>query len=163
MARKITFMHNQQAHHLDVAKQLTGSEGFMSDARAIAAYLPGDTGMDLLAVAVFECFRGGRAELHLGCAPGKRLTPEIITTVSTLAFHPKFFDLHTLMCRVPAENVHAICTLLKIGFQIEYRDRGSLAGDADGIVLSLSRAMVLAAAGPADDDHRADLAPAEQE
>ncbi|TJZ85836.1 hypothetical protein [Paracoccus hibiscisoli] len=163
MATKITFMTNQQAHHLEVAKQLTGSDGFMSDARAIAAYLPGDTGMDLLAVAVFECFRGGRAELHLGCAPGKRLTPEIITTVSTLAFHPKFFGVDTLVCRVPTQNVNAICTLLKIGFEVEYRDRSSVVGGGDGIVLSLSKETVLASAGPVDEDYRAQMAPVEQE
>ena len=160
---KITFISNQQAHHVEIAKQLTGSEGFMHDARAIAAYLPGGTAMDLLCVAVFECFRGGRADLHLGCAPGKRLTPEVITTVSTLAFHPRFFGLDELRCRVPVENVNAICTLLKIGFQIEYRDRASVVGGGDAIVLSLSRETVLASAGPREENSRPDEGAAAQE
>lgn len=158
MGQKITFISNQQAHHLEVAKQLTASDGFMADAKAIAAYLPGETGMDLLAVAVFECFRGGRAELHLGCPDGRHLTPEIITTISTVAFHPRFFGLDTLIARVPVQNVRAICTLLKIGFQIEYRDRSSVAGGGDGIVLSLSKQAVLASAGPRDEDYRSQMA-----
>lgn len=153
MGKKITFISNQQEHHLEVARQITGSDGFMQDARAIAAYLPGDSGMDLLAVAVFECFRGGRAELHFGCPEARRLTPEVVTTVSTVAFHPKFFGLDTLICRVPVQNVNAICTLMKIGFQIEYRDRASVSGGGDGIVLSLSKETVLASAGPRDNDY----------
>lgn len=154
MGQKITFISNQQNHHLEVAKHLTASDGFMQDAKAIAAYLPGETGMDLLAVAVFECFRGGRAELHFGCPEGKRITPEIVTTVATIAFHPKFFGLDRLVARVATWNVNAICILLKIGFQIEYRDRSSVAGGGDGIVLSLSRETVLASAGPRDEDYR---------
>ncbi|WP_103173771.1 hypothetical protein [Paracoccus sp. SY] len=163
MGRKITFISNQQNHHLEVAKQLTGSDGFMSDARAVAAYLPGKAGMDLLAVAVFECFRGGRAELHLGCPAGKKLTAEIITTLSILAFHPKFFGLETLVARVPVQNVNAICTLLKIGFQVEYRDRSSVVGGGDGIVLSLSKETVLASAGPRDEDYRPQMGESAQE
>ncbi|MCG6112863.1 MAG: hypothetical protein MEQ74_11865 [Paracoccus sp.] len=163
MATKVTFMTNQQAHHLEVAKQLTGAQGFMDDAKAIAAYLPGDTGMDLLAVAVFECFRGTRAELHLGCPNGKRLTPDIITALATLAFHPAYFGLDKVTCWVPVSNTNAICILVKIGFQIEYRDRSSVEGEDDGIVLSLSKQTVLAPAGPRDENTRLKQAETAQE
>lgn len=153
MTSKTTFFTNQQAHHLNVAAKLTNSEGFMADAVAVAAYRSTDTGMDMQAVAVFECFRGSRAEMHFGCTDGHRLTPELITTIVTLAFHPKYFGLDRLMTRVPARHVHAICTLLKIGFQIEHVDRGSLHDGSDGVVLSLNKTAVLEGAAHPSTNH----------
>lgn len=156
---KITFVTERQSSHLKSALKLTGSDGFMADAVAIAAYRSDEDGdlSDLLNVAVFESFRGGRAELHLGTAENHRLTIEIIQALTFLAFHPRHFNLERLIARVPTGNVNAICTLLKIGFQIEYRDRASVAGGGDGIVLSLSRDDALAAAGPSDSDYRSQM------
>lgn len=145
-----TFVTANQKAHLQAALALTGSQGFMEDARAVAAYKPGHDGeaSEIRAVFVFEAFRGGRAELHFGMADGNPLTPELVQVVMSLAFAPKFFDLHRLLCRVPVKNVRAICALLKIGFQIEYRDRASVVGGGDAIMLSLDRDTVLASAAP---------------
>lgn len=161
---KITFVTERQSSHLKSALKLTGSDGFMSDAVAIAAYRTGEDGelSDLQTVAVFESFRGGRAELHVGNAEGRRMTAEVISALTYLAFHPKHFDLERLIARIPTDNVNAICTLLKIGFQIEYRDRASVAGGGDGIVLSLSRDDALAAAGPSDDQYRSQMSGAQE-
>ncbi|MDB6179007.1 hypothetical protein PAF17_16060 [Paracoccus sp. Z330] len=156
---KIIYSTEMQKNHLKAAEELTGSDGFMKDAVSIAAYRADDKGKpgDLLCVAVFESFRGGRAEFHLGMSGGKNMNLEIIQALTYISFHPRHFDLDCLLARIPVENVNAICTLLKIGFQIEYRDRGSVAGGGDGIVLSLLRDNVLAAAGPSDKDYRSQM------
>lgn len=153
---KITFVTERQSTHLKSALALTGSAGFMSDAIAIAAYRTADDESlsNLLNVAVFECFRGGRAELHVGTSDGHRMSLEVIQALTFIAFHPRHLNLEHLVARIPCWNVNAICTLLKIGFQIEYRDRASVVGGGDGIVLSLARADALASAGPAEqNDH----------
>ncbi|TNE66844.1 MAG: N-acetyltransferase [Rhodobacteraceae bacterium] len=141
------FVTNNQKAHLAAALELTGSKGFMEDARAVAAYKPGAEGdVDkITSVAVFECFRGGRAELHFGMADGLPLTKELVTATVYLAFHPKAFDLDRLLVRVPCHNTRALIALIKIGFQIEYRDRASLVDGADGIVMSLDRETVIKA------------------
>lgn len=142
-----TFVTDRQEQLLQVALEVTGSEGFMSDARAIGAYHgdPNGPEADLFAVAVFECFRGGRAELHFGMVNGDPLTQELVQMVIMVAFGPRLFDLSRLICRVPEANTRAIIALLKIGFRIEYRDRASVIGGADGIVLSLDRDAILQA------------------
>lgn len=149
----VVFATDRQKEHLEAALSLTGSQGFMEDARAVAAYRPGKDGEPekLAGVAVFECFRGSRAELHVGLTPGAAMTREILTALVMVAFHPRAFDLERLVARVPHWNVNAICNLLKAGFQFEYRDRFSTVGGEDGIVLSLERDKILedmAAAGP---------------
>lgn len=142
---KTVFITDNQKAHLHAALALTGSAGFMSDARAVAAYKPGHDGdaSQIVAVAVFECFRGGRAELHFGMADGAPLTVELVQAVILIAFHPKAFNLDRLVCRVPVGNVRSISALLKIGFQIEYRDRASVTGGGDAIVLSFDRATAI--------------------
>lgn len=136
----VVFQTNRQKEHLEAALALTGSQGFMQDARAVAAYRKKEDGTDALAgVAVFECFRAGRAEVHFGMKPGQMLTNDILTAVITIAFHPKAFNLERMVARIPHWNVNALCNVLKIGFQFEYRDRFSVVGGEDGVVLSLDR------------------------
>lgn len=153
-----------QKKHLEAAKRLTGSEGFLEDARAVAIYRDGHQGdaKHLAAVAVFEAFRGGRAELHFGAEDGHPLSREWIVAMVTIAFHPKTFNLSRLIARVPDWNVSAMVILLKLGFEFEYRDRASTAGNDDGIVFSISRDKIneQATAGPTLDTHAGD-APAE--
>lgn len=154
---KTTYVTINQKDHLQAALSLTGSNGFMEDARAVAAYAPGDEGEagHMKAVAVFECFRGRRAELHIGCAPGHQLTLEFIQALVLMAFHPKTFNLERLMVRIPHWNVTALCAALKVGFQFEYRDRYSVMGGEDGIVMSLDRDSIIemkAPAGPETDE-----------
>lgn len=154
-----TFVTANQKAHLQAALALTGSDGFMEDARAVAAYRPGHDGEadQIRAAFVFECFRGGRAELHFGMADGAPLTQDLVQAVIMIAFTPKFFNLDRLMCRVPAYNARALIALIKIGFQMEYRDRASVTGGADAIMLSLDRTTILEApAEPSDDDYLPD-------
>lgn len=149
---KTTFVTVNQKEHLQTALRLTGSAGFMEDARAVAAYAPGEEGEagSMIAVAVFECFRNGRAEMHIGTAPGRSLSLEIVQALVLMAFHPKTFNLERLMARIPHWNVTSQCAALKVGFQFEYRDRYSVVGEEDGIVMSLERDSILdkATAGP---------------
>lgn len=145
-----TFVTDQQSKHLKAALHLTGSQGFMEDARAVAVYRPGAEGdaEEIAAVAVYEAFRGTRAEMHLGTAPGHRITIESLQGLIFMAFHPKVFNLERVLARVPVGNVNMIATLVKMGCQIEYRDRASVAGGGDAIVFSLDRETVLASAAP---------------
>lgn len=145
-----TFVTEKQSQHLKVALELTGSRGFMEDARAVAMYRQGKEGNaeEITAVAVFECFRGGRAEMHLGTAPGHRITLETLQGLVMMCFHPKIFNLDRVLARCPTENRNMIATLVKMGCEIEYRDRASVAGGGDAIVLSLDRDTVLASAAP---------------
>lgn len=144
---KTTFSREKQDELLQAGLDATGSDGFMKDAYAIGAYRPDPTTgePDLFAVAVFECFRGGRAELHFGMFHAEALTLELVQMVVLVAFQPRYFNLDRLICRVPIDNTRALCALLKIGFQIEYRDRASVEGGKDGIVLSLDRTTILQA------------------
>ncbi|MDP0928503.1 GNAT family protein [Paracoccus onubensis] len=155
---KTTYVTVNQKDHLKAALRLTGSKGFMEDARAVAAYAPGAEGEadSMKAVAVFECFRGGRAELHLGCTPGNQLTLEFIQALVLMAFHPKTFNLDRVMARIPFWNATAQIAALKVGFQFEYRDRYSVIGGEDGIVMSLDRSSIIeqqATAGPHADEN----------
>lgn len=156
---KTTFVTVNQKDHLKAALRLTGSRGFMEDARAVAAYEPGEEGDagKMIAVAVFECFRNGRAEMHIGTAPGRVLSLEIVQALVLMAFHPKTFNLDRLMARIPLWNVTAQCAALKVGFQFEYRDRYSVVGGEDGIVMSLERDSILDkdTAGPTQTDEPA--------
>lgn len=141
------FVTTSQKDILETAKILTESPGFMEDARAIAAYQHGFEGNPeyLKGIIVFEAFRpNGSAEFHFGMAFGRPLALEIIQMGVTVAFHPKLFNLDTVVTKTPAANPRAICTLLKIGFQIQHRERGALADGGDVIVSTLSRADVLA-------------------
>lgn len=148
-----------QKKHLEAAKRLTGSEGFLEDARAVAIYRDGHEGdaKHLSAVAVFEGFRGGRTELHFGAEDGHPLSREWIIAMVTIAFHPKTFNLSRLLVRVPDWNTAVQCMLLKLGFEFEYRDRASTAGGDDGIVFSVTREKLSdrAAAGPNSEFHAA--------
>ena len=146
------FVLNNNAEHLNAALDLTGSLGFMGDARAVGIYRhdsDGGTGK-LAAVVVFECFRGGRAELHFGNTEGHRLTLNTLQGIILLAFHPKAFNLDRLLARVPVWNSDAIAALVRMGFEMEYRDRASVGHGADAIVLSLDRDALIrkAPAGP---------------
>lgn len=145
-----TFVTEKQSKHLKAALELTGSLGFMEDARAVAMYRTGKEGdeEEITAIAVYESFRGNRAEMHLGTAPGHRLTLEMLQGLVTLCFHPRWFNLDRVLARVPTENRNMIATLVKMGCEIEYRDRASVAGGGDAIVLSLDREEVLASAAP---------------
>lgn len=141
------FVTTSQKDILETAKILTESPGFMEDARAIAAYQDGFEGNPdyIKAVIVFEGFRPNRsAEMHFGMAFGKAITLEIIQMGVTVAFHPKLFNLDRVVAKVPVGNVFAICTLLKLGFQIEYRERQALADGGDVIVLAMTRETVIA-------------------
>lgn len=143
------FSTAEQKKHLEAAKRLTGSEGFLEDAKAVAIYRDGQEAdvRNLAAVAVFEGFRGGRAELHFGAEEGSPLSREWIVAMVTIAFHPKTFNLSRLLVRVPDWNVGAMVILLKLGFEFEYRDRVSTAGGDDGIVLSITRQKIADRAG----------------
>ena len=146
------FVLNNNAEHLNAALDLTGSLGFMGDARAVGIYRhdsDGGTGK-LAAVVVFECFRGGRADLHFGNTEGHRLTLNTLQGIIMLAFHPKAFNLDRLLARVPVWNSDAIAALVRMGFEMEYRDRASVGHGADAIVLSLDRDALIrkAPAGP---------------
>lgn len=145
------FVTSQQAKHLETALDLTGSLGFMDDAKAIGIYRTenGDGPDTLAAVAVLECFRGGRAELHFGNAEGHRLTLDTIHGIIAMAFYPRGFNLSRLMARIPVWNTMALSALIRIGFEIEYRDRAFTGMGGDAIVLSLDReAIIKASAEP---------------
>lgn len=147
---KTVFRTTDQKSHLAAALAMTHSEGFMEDAIAIAAYRPGGEGdaEELAAVAVFECIRGRRADLHFGMPRPMGLSVDLIQAVVGIAFHPKHLNLDRLFMRVPEANTHALVALIKIGCSFEYRERASLARGQDAIVLSLDRSRIAGSAGP---------------
>lgn len=140
---KMFFASDRQDDHLKEGLRLTRSEGFLSDAVAIAAYSDEGSKRELRCVAVFEAVRGGRADLHFGLTDTSRLTPDIITAISTIAFHPRHMDLNRLMARIPADRPDVLAIAIKIGFRFEYVDRGALVDGADAVVMSLDRAVIL--------------------
>lgn len=155
------FVTASQQEILAAAKDLTNSPGFMEDARAIAAYQDGFEGNPeyLKAIVVFEAFRPGgdgqpnrSAEFHFGMAWGRPLSLDIIQMTITTAFHPKLFNLDRLITKTPVGNVRAICNLLKVGFQIQHRERAALADGGDVIVSVLTREDVLSQVRKSDDD-----------
>lgn len=155
---KTVFRTNDQKSHLAAALQMTSSEGFMEDAIAIAAYRPGGEGdaEELAAIAVFECIRGNRADLHFGMPKPMGLSMELIHAVVGIAFHPKHLNLERLFMRVPDGRTHALVALIKIGCSFEYRERSSLAGGQDAIVLSLDRSRITGSAGPTNHEESPD-------
>ena len=152
MSKETIFVTENAEAHIEAAKLFTKSEGFMADAVAIGAYRQREDASvrDLVGVAVFEGFRGGEAELHFGMAPGNRLSRDLLLAVNFVAFHEKALGLSRIRVHIPSSNVEALCAALRVGFQIEYRQRASFGGAMDAIILTLSRADVLAALEPAE-------------
>lgn len=141
-----TFVTDQQKKHLEIALKLTNSRGFMDDAVALAAYRPGREGEaeQIVSVAVFECIRGGQAELHFGTTDGRPMSLEMVQGAVAMAFHARLLNLSRVVTKTPIWHTNAICALLKCGFQIEHRERNCLADGGDAIVSSLDRAAIRA-------------------
>lgn len=162
---KTTFATHSQKAHLEKARELTGSTGFMPDAIALAAYQPGNEGdaRDLVAVTVFECIRGGRADVHFGMKRKGALSLDLIQAALMLAFDAKLLNLDRVYARTAPRNTAAQVSLIKVGFEFEHRERASLASGEDAIVFSLDRAAIMAAAGPSDDDYLPQMGSVPQE
>lgn len=140
------FVTISQKALLDQALRLTNSHAFMADAVAIAAYQDGFDGQAdyLKSIMVFEAFRPNRsAEFHFGMAFNAKVSLDVIRMGVTVAFHPKMFNLERIITKTPVENVNAICSLLKSGFEIQYRENNALANGGDVLVSALTRESVL--------------------
>lgn len=124
-----------QANLIELAMALTNSGGFSADAKAFGFRYGAD--LPILGVAVFDDFRGDQCGLHIGMVDGKRLTRDILEGLVLLCFHKRGLGMRRLWVKVANSNRHAICTAVKMGFEVEYRERGGFMGVEDAIVLSL--------------------------
>lgn len=129
-----TLTKTNQDALLEAAATLTSSEGWFKDAVAFAAMK--EEGAEPCAIGVFQNFAGRSAEFHFSTI-GTRLHKKLLEAYLTLSFHPKMLGLGRLFAHIPASNVAAQRAALSVGFQFEYRKRGSAAGGEDAIVLSL--------------------------
>ena len=63
-----------------------------------------------------------------------------------LSSYPKAFNLDRLLARIPGWNTMSLSALIRIGFEVEYRDRASTGQGSDAIVLSLDREAIISKA-----------------
>lgn len=119
---------------LEAALTLTGSKGWFADAVAFAAKPSPDA--EPVAIAVFQNFAGGGADVHFATI-GTRLHKNLLEAFLTLAFAPRMLGIKRLFSHVAASNIPGQRASLGVGFQFEYRKRGSAAGGEDAIVFML--------------------------
>jgi len=129
------FTKANQAELLERAKSLTNCAGWAPDAVAFAAREKGEE--DIRAVAVFEYFNGGDADIHFATI-GQRMGPRLVDAYLKLAFHPNFMALNRVFAPIAASNIVAQRVALAAGFQFEFRKRGGAAGGEDAIVMSIT-------------------------
>ena len=131
----LTLTKANQEQLLEAAMQLTDSTGWKHDAVAFAARRDGVD--HPCAIAVFQDFAGGEAEMHYATT-APHMTRDVVDAFKTLAFHPRFLGLRKLWIPIAASNKKAQRTALGAGFDFEYRKRGGKAGGEDAIVLSIA-------------------------
>lgn len=136
-----------QEQLLTDALRLTQSDGWKADAVAFSARRHGAA--EPCAIAVFQDFAGGEAEMHYATT-APHMTRDVIEAFKTLAFHPRFLGLKKLWIPVAASNKAAQRAALGAGFDFEFRKRGGAAGGEDAILLSMTppAAGQAAAMGP---------------
>ncbi len=133
----IHFTDADKAGLLALAVEATGSEGFMADARPLAAFDQG-TG-DLLAIVVFQNLTTISAEIHfVGIVrgwPSRRL----LTGLYRIAFDR--MGVRYLRAPIPEWNVPAQVLAIKSGFRWAGRVPGGALGASDAITFSMDRSQ----------------------
>jgi RimJ/RimL family protein N-acetyltransferase len=129
------------------AMSLTRSTGWKDDAVAFAARRDGAE--NPCAIAVFQDFTGGEAEMHYATT-APHMTRDVVDAFKAIAFHPRFLGLRKLWIPVAASNKAAQRAALGAGFDFEYRKRGGMPWGEDAIILALTpdEAGMAAAMGP---------------
>lgn len=132
------FTRRNQDGLKSMALEPTGSTSWMQDAIAFGACH--ESQGEIVAVAVFQNFRGNEADFHFAMIGGKRIGAETVKAMLTLAFSPRMFDLSRLWGHIAASNATAQVAAIKAGASFEYRIRAGTEGDDDVIVMSMLRA-----------------------
>ncbi|MDO8983013.1 GNAT family N-acetyltransferase [Cypionkella sp.] len=148
------FTRKDQDKLKQIALAPTGSTGWRDDAVAFGASREQD-GVPV-AVAVFQAFTGREAEFHIAMLDGARMQPAIVASMLTMSFSPRGLNLDRLWCQIAVDNPTAQVAAIKVGFQIEYRKRGGIAGGKDAIVFSMARTGTGQAAAKHPNDEDAD-------
>lgn len=148
------FTRRNQDHLKQIALAPTGSTGWRDDAIAFGASREPDA--EPIGVAVFQAFTGHEAEFHIAMLNGARMQPAIVAAMITMSFSKRGLGLDRLWCQIAEDNPTAQVAAIKVGFQIEYRKRGGIAGGKDAIVFSMVRAGTDQAAAKHPNDEDAD-------
>ena len=127
----LSFSRASQERLLAIVAPGTGSDGFMNDAHAFAAY---DDEV-LRSCAVFQNITTRGAELHFW-ADGP-LTRDMLTGFYAYAFGVKGY--RCLRAPIAAWNTRAIVTALKSGFQIAGIIGGGAIDGSDAIILTMTK------------------------
>ena len=147
----VHFTTRDQDLHLGVAATLTNSKGWMADAHAIAAYSqPVKSGVyvspdALIGIMVFQNRTTTSADMHIGLMDGHRLTKGFLTSLLTIAFHPRMCGYDKLLCYIPEINRFAQGNAVHLGFDFEARIRGGSADGGDAILMTMTRQRALPA------------------
>jgi len=124
---------------LAAALALTKSVRWAEDAIAFAAYLNDEK--EARAIGVFQNFAAGTAEIHFSMI-GRPLTKKLLEAYMYVAFHRNGLRLNHLFATIDAANIRAQRAALGVGFQLEYRNRGTGPDGEDMVILSLKPDMV---------------------
>lgn len=127
------FTTRDQAGHLDLAREATGSEGFLPDAKTLAAY-DAETN-DLVVIVVFENETTIASTIHFAAIQENWATQRLLRALFTYAF--KFKASRRLRAMIPRWNIKTHIMALKSGFMIDGILRAGAADGSDAIVMSL--------------------------
>lgn len=123
-----------QADLLALAAAATETAGWKNDAVAFAIRL--DDEPEIKAIGVFEDFAGREATFSFAMMrPGHGMTRGLIDALLKLAFHQRALRLDRVWIQTAADNTPAMLAVIKLGAGIEYRKRGAIRRNMDGVTI----------------------------
>lgn len=137
----LLFTRADKEAHLEAARMLTQSGGWMDDAYTLAAYDKGEEGEPyiLRAIVVFQNINAQGCEIHFaGCKKGWATRP-LLTSLFRFAFSPMLANHKMLRGFISENNTEALVGAIKSGFRFDGRLRNGAVDGSDAIILTMTR------------------------
>ena len=132
------FTVDRQAELIAWAAPRIGAEHLPSDTVAFGLL---DEDKSILAVGLLNHFHDRGAWIHFAAEPGTAwATPDALTALFFMAFGSRelrAYELGRVTARVAASNTRALAFALKLGFQLEGRERAAALDGDDVIILGM--------------------------
>ena len=135
----LIFTKADQEKHLELARAMTGSEGWRDDAMAFAAYDARGEREELLAIVVFQNIDKTGADIHFAGAKPGWASRRLLRNLFLYAFSPRLAGHPVLRAPIPEANTESLVLAIKSGFRFDGRLRSGAADGSDAILMSCKR------------------------
>jgi hypothetical protein len=140
---KVFLTRAEQLAHLNIARNLTRSKDFKSDAEAIAGYSinnPDDPSEipRLRSIAVIENRSIHDAWMHFCGVTDDWFHPELARIFFTFVFHKDAMGIKRLRSPIPEWHIQAQVVALRTGFRFEAKLSAGAADGSDAILMMLT-------------------------